>query len=118
MNISLVIAIVAIDAPLIIVIQWHQCLLIVVIHLLVVMAAPIHNKSVLKALTLKQQIAIAIMPKITASFSIIGSLLILQHIVRSPKRHTICYHRLLLGLSSMDAISSIKSFCVSHTVLI
>ena len=69
-------------------------------------------------LTLNQQIAIAIMPKITASFSIIGSLLILQHIIRSPKRRAICYHRLLLGLSSMDVISSIKSFCVRHTVLI
>ncbi|KAL7552653.1 hypothetical protein ACHAWF_017409 [Thalassiosira exigua] len=61
-------------------------------------------------LTRNQQIAIAILPKFTASLSMIGSAFILQHVLLSPKRRQLCYHRILLGLSAMDLVSSFKSF--------
>ena len=62
------------------------------------------------SLTQSQQIALAIIPKATSSLSIIGSVYILQHVCRSRKRRARCYHRLLLGMSAMDVVSSLKSF--------
>ena len=61
-------------------------------------------------LTLSQQIALAIIPKITSALSILGSVYITQHILRSPKRRSLCYHRILLGMSIMDIISSSRNF--------
>lgn len=59
-------------------------------------------------LTLNQQKALAIIPKITASMSILGSGFIMQHVIRSRKRRRLCYHRLLLGMSVMDSITSFR----------
>jgi len=61
--------------------------------------------------SLEQQQFLALCPKITALPSIVGSAYIVQHIVRSPKRCRRVYHRLLLGMSVMDFIWSVKSFC-------
>lgn len=61
-------------------------------------------------LTENQQKANAIIPKFTASLSLIGSTFIVFHVLQSKKRRHRVYHRILLGLSLMDMISSFKSF--------
>jgi len=50
------------------------------------------------------------MPKFTSMFSIAGSLYIIIHVARSKKRRRRVYTRLMLGMSAMDLIWSIKSF--------
>jgi hypothetical protein len=65
--------------------------------------------------TLTQQKVLALVPKVTAVPSILGSLYIIQHALRSlalrsPSDKRV-YHRLLVAMSTMDFIYSVKSFC-------
>ena len=57
-----------------------------------------------------QKQALAIVPKVGASLSLIGSLFILQDILRDPSRRQKLQFRLLLGMSLLDAMFSIKNF--------
>jgi hypothetical protein len=57
-----------------------------------------------------QLMFLAIVPKITSIPSIIGSTFIIQHVIRSKKRRSQVYHRLLLSMSIADCIWSIKTF--------
>jgi hypothetical protein len=54
--------------------------------------------------------ATAIVPKVFSFPAILGSLFIIQHILRSKKRRSRVYHRILLWMSVHDFIYSIKSF--------
>ena len=60
--------------------------------------------------TAGQQKAIALVPKFFASPSIVGSIFIVQHVLRSPKRRQGVYHRILLLMSVHDFIYSVKAF--------
>lgn len=59
--------------------------------------------------TAKQK-ALAIIPKFSGALSMIGSAFIFQHIIRSPKRRGLVYHRLLLMMSLSDFIGSSMFF--------
>lgn len=52
--------------------------------------------------------AAAIVPKVAAFPSILGSLFIVQHVLRSKKRRGRVYHRILLLMSANDFVYSIK----------
>ena len=54
--------------------------------------------------TKKQLYSLHLVPMIFAIPSIIGSLYIMQHVVRSKTRRTKPLTRILLGMSSMDLI--------------
>jgi hypothetical protein len=54
--------------------------------------------------------AVAILPKFAAFPSILGSLFIVQHVLRSKKRRNRVYHRILLFMNINDFIWSIKAF--------
>jgi len=60
--------------------------------------------------TTAQGKALAVLPKIFAFPSILGSIYIIQHVLRNGKRSKRVYHRLLLSMSSMDLIFSMKEF--------
>ena len=60
--------------------------------------------------SLEQQKVLALVPKFTSIPSIIGSLYIVQHVLRSSKRRQRTYHRLLAVMSIMDFIYAIKAF--------
>mmetsp|Transcript_37384 Transcript_37384/g.63633 ORF Transcript_37384/g.63633 Transcript_37384/m.63633 type:complete len:397 (-) Transcript_37384:428-1618(-) len=57
-----------------------------------------------------QSIALAIAPKITSSLSIVGSIIILNKVLRSPKRRRHPMHRIMVGLSVADILSGISFF--------
>lgn len=59
------------------------------------------------SLTLAQQRALAILPKITGSLSFLFSLLIATTILRDGSRRKLCYHRLLFGISCADMSASL-----------
>ena len=61
-------------------------------------------------LSLSQQRALAIVPKFTGLLSLAGSTFIVQDIVRDPKKRKRTYSKLLLGVSSIDAICSFTYF--------
>lgn len=54
--------------------------------------------------------AAAIVPKVAAFPSILGSLFIVQHVLRSKKRRGRVYHRILLWMSVNDFIYAVKAF--------
>ena len=55
-----------------------------------------------------QKKSLALIPKVTGFLSLVGSIFILQDILKNEvKRTKSTYHRILLGLSTFDAISSI-----------
>jgi hypothetical protein len=54
--------------------------------------------------------AAAIVPKVAAFPSILGSLFIIQHVLRSKKRRGRVYHRILLLMSVNDLVYSFKAF--------
>lgn len=57
--------------------------------------------------SLQQMKALAIVPKISGSLSLLGSLFVLQDILRNKKkRGESVYHKIMLGLSLFDAMSS------------
>ncbi|CAB9524745.1 expressed unknown protein [Seminavis robusta] len=60
--------------------------------------------------SVSQQRFLAICPKFSSSFSIVGSLYIIQHVLRSPSRRQRVYTRLLLVMSGMDLMYAIKCF--------
>lgn len=49
-----------------------------------------------------EKTAIAFLPCVTGTLSIIGSSLIVRKVIKKPKRETNTYHRLLLGMSILD----------------
>ena len=51
-----------------------------------------------------------LVPRLASVFSILGSLYIIQHVLRSKKRLGRIYHRLLLGLSANDCLFALYSF--------
>ncbi|CAJ1953969.1 unnamed protein product [Cylindrotheca closterium] len=68
------------------------------------------NSKYLPPFSLEQQMVLALVPKITAIPSIVGSVYIVQHVLRSSKRRQRTYHRLLAAMSTMDFIYAIKTF--------
>lgn len=61
-------------------------------------------------LTDSQRMALAIAPKVTSPFSIVGSCLIIVDVTRSGKKLGRTYSRLLLGMSLMDLSFSSSTF--------
>lgn len=57
-----------------------------------------------------QDRAMALFPKFTGLISLICSTFIIQQILRSPKRRSHIYHRLLLGISTSDCVVSLCCF--------
>lgn len=57
-----------------------------------------------------QQVALAIVPKCSATLSIIGSGYILQYILRRPRKRKTVFSRLMVGLSASDGVASICFF--------
>ena len=53
---------------------------------------------------------LAITPKPFAALSITGSVYIIKHVITSPTRRSCVYHRLLLGLSIYDFMTSAAVF--------
>mmetsp|Transcript_34268 Transcript_34268/g.83123 ORF Transcript_34268/g.83123 Transcript_34268/m.83123 type:complete len:429 (+) Transcript_34268:93-1379(+) len=68
------------------------------------------NPKYLPPFSLEQQMVLALVPKFTAIPSIVGSVYIVQHVLRSRKRRQRTYHRLLALMSAMDFIYAIKVF--------
>ena len=58
-----------------------------------------------------EQISLAIIPKISSSLSLFGVTFILYHILSSSKRRKRVGYRILVGMSSMDMLFSMKTFC-------
>jgi hypothetical protein len=58
----------------------------------------------------RQLKAVAIVPKLAAFPSILGSLFIIQHVLRSKERRNRVYHRILLFMGIHDFIHAIKAF--------
>ena len=57
-----------------------------------------------------QQKSLALVPKFTGALSLIGSLFILQDILRDKKKRTkSVYHKVMIGLSTFDVMSSIAN---------
>ncbi|KAG7348642.1 hypothetical protein IV203_017347 [Nitzschia inconspicua] len=55
--------------------------------------------------------ALALVPKVTGSLSFTGSIFVFQDVVRDEKkRKESVYHRIMMGLSIFDAISSVTNF--------
>ena len=54
--------------------------------------------------------AMAIAPKVTGIISLFSSTFIIQHVLRSRKRRSLTYHRLLLGMSISDFFGSLMCF--------
>ena len=54
--------------------------------------------------------AVAIVPKFASFPSIVGSVFLVQHILKSSKRRGHVYHRILLLMSVHDVIYSLKAF--------
>ena len=59
---------------------------------------------------------LAITPKPFASMSILGSLYIIKHVLSKPERRGAVFHRILLGLSIYDLVSSIAMFLGSWPI--
>lgn len=53
---------------------------------------------------------LAIVPKVTSVPSIIGSSFIIQDVLRNKKRRGQVYHRLMVGMSTMDLLWAIRCF--------
>jgi len=66
--------------------------------------------------TPSQQLFMVLCPKFTSIPSLLGSLYIMQHVLRSPKRRHRLYTRIMLGMSCMDFIWAIKAFLSSWVV--
>ena len=64
----------------------------------------------MSALTLAQQRALAILPKLTGGLSFVFSFLIAMTILRDSSRRRLCYHRLLCGISLADMSASAWMF--------
>lgn len=62
------------------------------------------------------QKALVLIPKATGFLSMCGSLAIIIHILKSQKRRRLVYHRLLLGMSCYDLVSSFFLFLSSWAV--
>ncbi|KAL3933930.1 MAG: hypothetical protein SGBAC_010188 [Bacillariaceae sp.] len=62
------------------------------------------------------QKAFVLIPKASGFLSMAGSMSIILHILRSKKRRKLVYHRLLLGMSMSDLISSFFLFLSSWLV--
>ena len=60
--------------------------------------------------TLTQQKVIAIVPKVTAIPSVLGSCYIIFDVLRHPQNRCRVYHRILLAMSAMDCLFAIKCF--------
>ena len=56
--------------------------------------------------TRSQQLALAMAPKCSSLFSIIGSGLIVMEVLKDPKKQKLTYHRILLGMSLFDILIS------------
>lgn len=63
------------------------------------------------AFTQEQQVALALLPKITGGLSVLFSFLIALLILRDDSRRRLCYHRLLCGISVVDMSASLWMFC-------
>jgi len=59
------------------------------------------------SMSISQQTALALIPKITGCISLISSLVIAISIFRDPKKRSKVYHRLILGMSLADISSSL-----------
>jgi hypothetical protein len=72
----------------------------------------LYNGKVHTTLQLSQQKFLAITPKVTSIPSLIGVVtFIIQHVIRSKKRRcSRAYHRILLSMSIMDWIWTVKAF--------
>ena len=57
-----------------------------------------------------KQVALAIVPKCSATLSIIGSTYILQYILRRPAKRRTVFSRLMVGLSTSDVVASVCFF--------
>mmetsp|Transcript_32358 Transcript_32358/g.78949 ORF Transcript_32358/g.78949 Transcript_32358/m.78949 type:complete len:271 (-) Transcript_32358:107-919(-) len=68
------------------------------------------NTRFIPPFTVPQQKALAIIPKVTSSLSIVGSSYIIIHVLRRSKLRRRVYTRILLVMSFMDLLFSIKSF--------
>lgn len=62
------------------------------------------------SISLGQQKVLAIVPKITGSLSLVGSLFVLQDILRDKKKRSkSIFHKIMIGLSTSDVISSVAN---------
>lgn len=58
-------------------------------------------------LSLAQQKALAILPKVSGGVSCISSALVVWIVLRDPDRRSLCYHRLICGISLVDLSASV-----------
>ena len=63
-----------------------------------------------------KQVAIAIVPKVSATLSIFGSAYILQYILRRPEKRSSVFSRLMVSLSVSDVVASICFFLTTWPV--
>jgi hypothetical protein len=57
-------------------------------------------------LSTAQRVALALLPKVTGAVSAASSTLIAVIVLRDPERRSLCYHRLVLGISLVDLSAS------------
>ena len=57
-----------------------------------------------------QLVSLAVGPKITSTFSILGSTFIVTKVLRYPQRRSRSHHRLLAGMSVCDFFASVATF--------
>jgi hypothetical protein len=65
------------------------------------------------ALTAQQQLALEIIPRITAMMSILGSSFIIYEVLKNPKKRVMAYHLQMLALSIVDFLYSIFWFALN-----
>jgi len=63
-----------------------------------------------------EQIALAMIPKIMSLPSLIGSIVLVRHIVRNPKRRNRLYHRIVAVMSSHNVAFAGVSFMSTWSV--
>lgn len=66
--------------------------------------------------TLRQQKALAILPKVTSILSLLGSLYIVYDVMRMPAPLRQLYHRLLLGMSLFDCLANSAFFLTTWPI--
>jgi hypothetical protein len=65
------------------------------------------------ALTAQQQLALEIIPRITAMMSILGSSFIIYEVLKNPKKRGMAYHLQMLALSIVDFLFSTSWFVLN-----
>jgi hypothetical protein len=63
-----------------------------------------------------QQVALALTPKFSALLSLVGSLWIVVEVMTDKLKRSTVFHRLLLGMSGVDILSSLAFFASTWPV--